>query len=129
MDNRQLNVQVTELIPFSIVELDGAITNHYMKELTQVVSRVIDKHAQPHIILDLSRIVLIDSTGVGALIFMKKACELKNGELVVVNADNPNVIRSLHQVTLAKYISFFDDVITAAEMTAEKLGLPRPILP
>ena len=126
MENRQLNVHLTELSPFSIVQLDGMMTDQYLKNLLHVANRVIDGHDQPYIILDLSRIISIDSNGVGAMIYLKKACQRKTGELVVVSADNPNVIRSLYQSTLAKYISFFDDLTTAADKTAEKLGLPKP---
>ncbi len=83
----------------------------------KVVSNYIEKGPK-HIILDLSQIDFVDSSGLGVLVQLVKKAQLSDGTLQVVS--NPRVTQTVKLVRLEKFLSLqssVEDAITNIKNT------------
>ena len=78
----------------------------------KVVSNYIEKGPK-HIILDLSQIDFVDSSGLGALVQLVKKAEQSDGTLQIVS--NPRVTQTVKLVRLEKFLSLRPSVEDAIE--------------
>ena len=78
----------------------------------KVVGNYIEKGPK-HIILDLSQIDFVDSSGLGALVKLGKKAEQGDGTLQVVS--NPRVTQTVKLVRLEKFLSLQPSVEDAIE--------------
>jgi anti-sigma B factor antagonist len=79
------------------LELEGELDSLSVADLRPVISRLSDERPQK-VSIDLSRLRLIDSSGVGALVAAFKAVRSYGGNLAVIGArDQPlSILRLLH---------------------------------
>ena len=78
--------------------------------------KVLNKHIEEgpkNIILDLSKIDFIDSSGLGALVQLVKKAQAEEGTLQIVT--NPRVTQTVKLVRLEKFISLQTSVDIAIE--------------
>ena len=78
--------------------------------------RVINKYIEEgphHIVLDLSQIDFVDSSGLGALVQLVKKAQGFNGSLQIVS--NPRVTQTVKLVRLEKFLSLQPSVEVALE--------------
>ena len=68
----------------------------------KVISNCIDE-APAHVILDLSKIDFVDSSGLGALVQLVKKAQSAGGSLQIVT--NPRVTQTVKLVRLEKFLS------------------------
>lgn len=68
----------------------------------KVVSKYIDD-GPTHIVLDLSKIDFVDSSGLGALVQLVKKAQTAGGSLQIVT--NPRVTQTVKLVRLEKFLS------------------------
>lgn len=66
-----------------------------------------------HIVLDLSQIDFVDSSGLGALVQLVKKAQEFNGSLQIVS--NPRVTQTVKLVRLEKFLSLQPSVEVALE--------------
>lgn len=78
----------------------------------KVVSKYIDD-GPTHIILDLSKIDFVDSSGLGALVQLVKKAQTAGGSLQIVT--NPRVTQTVKLVRLEKFLSLQTSVEVALE--------------
>jgi len=78
----------------------------------KVVGNCIEKGPK-HIILDLSQIDFVDSSGLGALVQLVKKAKNSNGTLQIVS--NTRVTQTVKLVRLEKYLSLQPSVKEAIE--------------
>lgn len=81
--------------------------------------KVIGKHIEDgpkHIILDLSKIDFIDSSGLGALVQLAKQAQAAEGTLQIVS--NPRVTQTVKLVRLEKFLALQSSVEAALENLA-----------
>ncbi len=64
-----------------------------------------------NLILDLSKIDFVDSSGLGALVQVAKKAQVAEGSLQIVS--NPRVTQTVKLVRLEKFLSLQPDVDTA----------------
>lgn len=64
-----------------------------------------------HIILDLSKIEFIDSSGIGVLVQLAKKAQTANGSFQIVS--NPRVTQTVKLVRLEKFLALQDTVDAA----------------
>ncbi|GAB4194990.1 MAG: hypothetical protein Fur006_41140 [Coleofasciculaceae cyanobacterium] len=80
--------------------------------------KVVSKHIEEgptHIILDLSKIDFVDSSGLGALVQLVKKAQQEGGSLQIVT--NPRVTQTVKLVRLEKFLSLQASVEEAIENT------------
>jgi len=80
----------------------------------KVVSKCIEDGPQ-HIILDLSKIDFVDSSGLGALVQLVKKAQSVEGTLQIVT--NPRVTQTVKLVRLEQFLSLQPSVEAALEHT------------
>lgn len=78
----------------------------------KVVGKCIDD-GPPHIVLDLSKIDFVDSSGLGALVQLVKKAQEAKGSLQIVT--NPRVTQTVKLVRLEKFLSLQPSVEEALE--------------
>lgn len=67
----------------------------------------------PHLILDLSKIDFIDSSGLGVLVQLAKKAQTANGSFQIVT--NPRVTQTVKLVRLEQFLSLQPSVDVALE--------------
>lgn len=85
--------------------------------IRKVIGGYIDE-GPPHIILDLSQIDFLDSSGLGALVQLVKQTQNNGGSFQVVT--NPRVTQTVKLVRLEKFFSLqqtLDDALATVEKT------------
>lgn len=84
-----------------ILELHGRITSKEAAELREVVNQCLEQ-AQNRIVLDLSKVDYIDSTGLGGMVICFTSTKKKGGALKLVNLNRRNiellVLTKLHTI-------------------------------
>ena len=78
----------------------------------KAVSKYIDDGPK-HIVLDLSKIDFVDSSGLGALVQLVKKAQTEGGSLQIVT--NPRVTQTVKLVRLEKFLSLQSSVDVAVE--------------
>ena len=105
-----MKFQVIEKPNFVIVEIEGSLTIDNTVKLKEEGLRILKDYKK--IIVDLSGVDFIDSSGIGAIAFLDKKFGEENGRLIVTNV--PENIALVFSVTRAYEIfEFFDDVYEA----------------
>jgi anti-anti-sigma factor len=86
--------------------LDAFSEPQFRKEMTRFV-----QEEPVHIILDLSKIEFIDSSGIGVLVQLAKKAQTANGSFQIVS--NPRVTQTVKLVRLEKFLALQDTVDAA----------------
>lgn len=76
----------------------------------KVLSKCIED-GPPYVILDLSKIDFVDSSGLGVLVQLAKQAQTAGGSLQIVS--NPRVTQTVKLVRLEKFLALQPDVETA----------------
>jgi anti-anti-sigma factor len=97
---------------YQIFRLTGLLDAFSEGTFTKVVSNYIEKGPK-HIILDLSQIDFVDSSGLGALVQLVKKAQQSEGTLQVVS--NLRVTQTVKLVRLEKFLSLQPSVEDAIE--------------
>ena len=93
----------------------GQLDAYSEKEYTNFVNEVVNTNKLP-IVLDLSRIDFIDSSGLGAMVHIAKGCNKNKRSFVVVG--NARVIQTIKLVRLQEYLHVFSDLNSALNQIA-----------
>ena len=93
--------------------LDAFSEPTFLKVLTKYI-----EDGPTHIILDLSTIDFVDSSGLGALVQLVKKAKTADGSLQVVT--NPRVTQTVKLVRLEKFLSLQDSIDVAVENVQAK---------
>jgi anti-anti-sigma factor len=78
----------------------------------KVIGKCIDE-GPPNVVLDLSKIDFVDSSGLGALVQLVKKAQTAGGSLQIVT--NPRVTQTVKLVRLEKFLSLQSSVEVALE--------------
>lgn len=83
-----MEIQIREISNISIVDIKGKLAEQEANEqLRDTVDSLLAKNKK-HILLNLSQMEYIDSSGVGELVQSLKTVENLGGKLKIVNPDN-----------------------------------------
>jgi len=99
-----------------IFRLTGLLDAFSEPTFRKVISKCIEDGPK-HIVLELSKIDFIDSSGLGALVQIAKQAQSANGTLQIVT--NARVTQTVKLVRLEKFLSLQPDVDTALENIKE----------
>ncbi|HBQ99979.1 MULTISPECIES: STAS domain-containing protein [Roseofilum] len=97
-----------------IFRLTGLLDAFSEPAFRKAIGKCIDEGPK-HIILDLSKIDFVDSSGLGALVQLVKKAQTEEGSLQVVA--NARVLQTVKLVRLEKFLSVCDTIDQALENT------------
>ncbi|MBE9208937.1 STAS domain-containing protein [Nostoc sp. LEGE 06077] len=97
---------------YQLFRLTGLLDAFSEPTFSKVLGGKIDEGPK-HIILDLSKIDFVDSSGLGALVKLAKQAQLAEGTLQIVS--NPRVTQTVKLVRLEKFLSLQTTVDVALE--------------
>ena len=97
---------------YQIFRLTGLLDAFSEPNFRKVIGQFIDS-GPSHIILSLSQIDFIDSSGLGALVQLVKKAQTVGGSLQIVT--NPRVTQTVKLVRLEKFLSLRSSVEEAIE--------------
>lgn len=97
---------------YQIFRLTGLLDAFSESTLRNVIGKCIEE-GPADIILDLSKIDFVDSSGLGALVQLVKKAKTSDGSLQVVT--NPRVTQTVKLVRLEKFFSLQDSLAVAEE--------------
>ncbi len=97
---------------YQIFRLAGLLDAFSEPTFRKEISRFIDEGPK-NIILDLSHIDFLDSSGVGALVQLVKKAQTEQGTLQIVS--NPRVTQTVKLVRLEKFLSLQPSIEAALE--------------
>jgi anti-anti-sigma factor len=101
---------------YQLFRLTGLLDAFSEATFRRVLSNCIDEGPK-HIVLDLSQIDFVDSSGLGALVQMVKKAQTVEGTLQIVT--NPRVTQTVKLVRLEKFLSLQNSVEQAIENTKQ----------
>jgi anti-anti-sigma factor len=87
---------------YQLFRLTGLLDAFSEATFRKVLSKCIDEGPK-HVILDLSQIDFVDSSGLGALVQLVKKAQTLDGTLQIVS--NPRVTQTVKLVRLEKFLS------------------------
>lgn len=108
MTGAELDVKVRKLEDKAVVTVSGEIDVYTSPVLQERLVEVL-REGSPNIVLDLSAVTFLDSTGLGVLITGLKRCRSADGDLVLVTAQ-PNVLKVLEITGLNDVFQIHDSV-------------------
>lgn len=95
---------------YQLFRLTGLMDAFSEPIFRKVLSKCIED-GPPHIVLDLSKIDFLDSSGLGVLVQLAKQAQTAGGTLQIVT--NPRVTQTVKLVRLEKFLALQTDVETA----------------
>jgi len=103
----------------TVIELAGQMTVDNIYSLTKSIERIVfpftgkidDSAGKSHseVILDMEGVEVIDSAGIGTIVFLTKKCRALGGDLKMVSV-SPGVRRVLELVKLDKIFQIFNSL-------------------
>jgi len=108
MTAAELDVSVRKLGEKAVVTVAGEIDVYTSPVLQERLVEVI-RDGLPSIVLDMSDVTFLDSTGLGVLITALKRCRSNEGDLLLVTAQ-PNVLKVLEITGLNDVFQIHDTV-------------------
>ncbi len=102
---------------YQVFRLTGLIDAFSESAFRKVISKCFDD-GPANVILDLSKIEFIDSSGLGVLVQLAKKAQEQQGQLQIVT--NPRVTQTVKLVRLENFLPLQPDLATAiAQITGE----------
>lgn len=96
----------------SVFSPEGAIDLHVSPELRSSLRAIIDEEKPKRLVVDLSRVPYIDSSGIAVLIGAMQSLELEGGIFLLAGAQE--AVRMIFEsARLDQYFRLFPDVKTA----------------
>jgi len=102
--------------PPSIFSPEGAIDLHVSPELRASLRAIIDHEKPKRLVVDLSRVPYIDSSGIAVLIGAMQSVEHEGGTFLLAGAQD-GVRMILESARLDQYFRLFPDVEAAVAAT------------
>ncbi|MGH8968669.1 MAG: STAS domain-containing protein [Actinomycetes bacterium] len=113
-----LHLSTTTHDDYAVVHVSGEVDIETAPQLSDHVLSVIRDHSA-EILLDLSQVPFMDSTGLQLLLSIRERAELAGGGLALVGVTRP-VMKVLDVTGLVSTFALFDDAGSAVERVRSK---------
>ncbi|MBS4209699.1 anti-sigma F factor antagonist [Bacillus sp. FJAT-50079] len=100
------------------IRLSGELDHHTAGEVKDKVTEAIEKYNIVHLVLNLEKLLFMDSSGLGVILGRYKQIKLRHGEMVVC-AISPPIKRLFDMSGLFKIIK----LETSEQYALERLGV------
>lgn len=97
-----------------IVQLEGELDHHHAEEIRDSLDKQLEDLSIRHLILDLSRLNFMDSSGIGVFIGRYKTISKRGGQVCITNVSQ-QLGRILDLSGLYKILKVYDTVEKAIE--------------
>jgi stage II sporulation protein AA (anti-sigma F factor antagonist) len=99
---------------YLIARLEGELDHHSSESTREKIDKYISEKNLNKIILDLSKLTFMDSSGIGLVMGRYKKVTEKRGKMMIVG-DNRNIERILNMSGLLKIIELYPTIEQAVE--------------
>ena len=99
-----------------IVKLEGELDHHHAGEIRDSLDKQLEDPSIRHLILDLSNLHFMDSSGIGVFIGRYKTINKRGGQVCITHV-NPQLGRILEVSGLYKILKVYDTIEKAIEGT------------
>jgi len=103
-----MEISFRELGNHKVLEVDGDVDLYNVGELKQAVFRILDEEDIESLIIDMSGINYMDSSGVGALVAGQKKVKTQGGKFSLLNITE-DVFNILRLATLDQFFTIYED--------------------
>jgi anti-sigma B factor antagonist len=104
-----IKIRTNQLI--YIIDVEGEMDLYNSNQLKDLVMKMIEKKVE-RFIINVENIEIVDSSGLGALIFISSTLKKMNLRLAIANVRRP-VRQVLEKVRLSGYFPLYDDIEAA----------------
>ncbi|HOJ09652.1 MAG TPA: anti-sigma F factor antagonist [Clostridiales bacterium] len=101
-----------------IVRLNGELDHHAADDVKRKIDNEMIKPACKNIVFDLSKLIFMDSSGIGVIMGRYKNIYKTNGKIMIV-CSNPHIVKLLEMSGIPKIIPIFDNVDKAVKKALE----------
>lgn len=108
-------VQIEKRENYVLAALQGEVTLGCTAEIKEKVKEYAELHKQYHLIIDMSQVGFIDSSGLGVMVAWFKMCNQENGKLIFSGL-NSHVNRIIGYAKLDKIFNIADSIEDAEKM-------------
>jgi anti-sigma B factor antagonist len=110
---------------YTIAQICGELDISSAPDLRERLLAILNRRKLSRLILDLSKLEFMDSSGVAVLVNTERRARLLGRTMVLVAPQRP-VLRVLQVCGMANYFLIFDDISAAAAVGAQA-DLPEPL--
>ncbi len=121
MHGERLRVELKTVAGVPMIHPFGEIDLYTVPDFENAISSALD-HGAKTIVVDLSDITYLDSSGLSALIVAYKKLAAQNGELYIVAPKDPPAVRRVLEITR---VDTFIHVRPTLDEVAKELSLPH----
>ena len=107
-----MKITTTQYRRCDVVKPKGRIDSQTTPGVKKALDTILEA-GRFRIVLDLSEVEFMSSSGIWALLEAQKACKRWNRGEVVIASANKNIQRTLDIAGLKHFVRMFDDVLTA----------------
>lgn len=97
-----------------IINLEGELDHHHAKEVRDYIDRILEDESIRHLLLDLSRLRFMDSSGIGVFIGRYKIISKRGGQVCLANI-NQQLDKILELSGLYRILKVYDTVDKAID--------------
>lgn len=116
-----MNVNTTRQGNVLVARIQGEIDHHIAGELSRILDMEIVSTSVTTLVLDMSGVSFMDSSGIGVIMGRKKNMALLGGN-ICVSGMKENVRKLLEVTGFKGVIDFYDNVDSAIFSLSEKAG-------
>ena len=102
-----LHIELKTFRDVLLVRLSGELDHHTADEVRQEIDQQLEKHRNPHIILNLAGLTFMDSSGLGVILGRYKRINEHGGTLAVCSL-HPSVRKLFELSGLFKIVSEYN---------------------
>ena len=113
-----MNIKYNNYNGILLIKLGGDIDHITVSKFRSNIKMAVNKYKSYKIILDLSEVYFMDSSGIGMLIGRYKELSLHSGEIVLTGI-NKNIDKILSLSGLYKVFKYFDSINDAIKYYEE----------
>jgi anti-sigma B factor antagonist len=103
-----MNIKIRTNQYIYIIDVEGEMNLYNSNQLKELIMKMIEKKVE-RFILNVNNIKSIDSSGIGALIFISSTLKKMNLKLAIVNVRGP-VKQVMDKIRLSGYFPLYEDI-------------------
>lgn len=103
-----MKIEYRDLGKHKIISVDGEVDLYNVGELKKAIFDVIDDDEAESLVIDMSKINYMDSSGIGALVAGKKKMKANDGKFGLLSITE-DVLNILKLATLDKFFTIYEN--------------------
>ncbi|MDR1099970.1 MAG: STAS domain-containing protein [Treponema sp.] len=109
-----------------IIDVEGSMDLYYSNQLKELVMKMIEKKVE-RFIINVNNVKSIDSSGIGALIFISSTMKKMKLGLAITNVQGP-VRQVMEKIKLAAYFPLYENINEAIKELSARPALESALV-